>query len=191
MARHKRESVVRERSKGRVAELLEQATTDEYFELLASAGVGITGLYAVANGTEALEWHADPEVEARILRRIDLRSRLGLPARACIHVDVEPEATDCRCLHETLDQAADATTRASVMRVASRTHAKLWKWLADRPPPRPQPVSRPAPPPPAPRPIPKPGRATQTNTKPARIVRRRRRWYDPPGDSGRHSETSS
>jgi hypothetical protein len=185
MVRHWREGVVRERSKGRVAELLELATEGDLFELLASAGVGITELHAVANGAEAVEWGAAPEVEGRVLRRIDLRSRLRLPARACVHVDAEPEASDCRCLCETLDQATDGATRASVIHAANRTHAKLWKWLANKPVQRPEPVSRPERRPPVPRPVPRPERATESSTKTARIVRRSPRWYDPPSRDSR------
>jgi hypothetical protein len=73
-------------------------------------------------------------------------------------------------------------TRDDVLKAARRAHAERWAWLKRKPEPRPQlPASDPSPQP-APKRKPRlaPPRelVSQTNTRPARIIRRRKRWYD-------------
>ena len=122
-----------------------------------------------------LERPPDVELLARIAQRVERRASLGLPAVEC--GGDPPTRYGCSCLDRALDES-DGGKRA-VLRLARSLH---WS-----PPPRvreraadeekPEPVAAPAPRsargPNVPRPPAKP------EPRP-RIVRRTRKWFDPP-----------
>jgi len=174
LRREKRESAAHAFTTG--ADGLEDATDREEMELFASSGTTLTELDAGEVRRYA------PEAVARVRARIRRRRQLNLPRRECVAEDPEPEAGCCECLREVLDDPQSETlTRAGVIRRATKAHRELWAWTKSPKvrPPRPEPVSRPEKPRPAPRPIPRPDRATETNTRPARVIKRSPKWFDP------------
>jgi hypothetical protein len=108
----------------------------------------------------------------------------------------EPEASGCVCLREAVDAAIASEqpiNRDEILKAARQAHGERWAWLKRKPASRPEPVAKPRHEPrPKPTPKPKPEAITETNTLPrSRVVRRRRKWYDPPGGgAGEFSRTT-
>ncbi len=93
-----------------------------------------------------------------------MRQELRLPKRECVVRKPPPKASHCNCLALTLDAliaSGRPLTRDEVLKAARQAHGERWAWLKRKPQPAP------------PREL-----VSQTNTKPARIIRRRKRWYD-------------
>jgi hypothetical protein len=183
LRRRKLTAIAKQRQADDLDAVLQHKTDREMLELFASSGATLLSLAARVAGesdrTNA-DWSPDPDVLAKVVRRIELRLEHQLPHAECViaEADRDPEASSCLCLRETLDESA-TLTRAGIVRAATKAHKTRWKWLQNKPAPRPpEPVSRPERVPPIPRPIPKPERVTETPTKPFRIVRKVRRWYD-------------
>jgi hypothetical protein len=162
----------------------EKASLD--FSAMAGAGVRLgwrlTDLAAADSGEELerplppFEW--DPSALAEVVARIRARRELRLPARECFARKPPPEASSCLCLAKAIDAAIASghpMTRDEVLKAARQAHAQRWAWLKRKPKPRPEPLpSRSIVPDrnvPQPRPTPRPERATETSTKPARIIR--------------------
>jgi hypothetical protein len=170
----------------------EKATLD--FSAMAGVGVQfgwrLTDLAAAASGEELerplppFEWN--PSVLVEVTARIELRRELRLPRRECVLRNVPQEASYCLCLSEAIDAAiasGQPTTRDEVLKAARRAHGERWAWLKRKPKPRPEPPrtesvkARISPPP---RPVPA-AAVSETNTKPARVVKRTPKWFDEPG----------
>src|SRR5207248_4687611 len=122
----------------------------------------------------------------QLATRIKLRRQLRLPARECVDSDPPPEASHCVCLVQTVDaliESGEKMTRREVLKAARQAHADRWDWLKRRPEPQPIPRAEPKPAVPRIEPVarraPIPEAVTETNTKPARLIKRRPRWYDP------------
>jgi hypothetical protein len=164
----------------------EKATLD--FSAMAGANVRLgwrlTDLAAAAAGEEVkrpFEW--DPAALAEVTARIELRRELRLPSRECVVRKPPSEAAHCLCLSQALDAliaSAEPTTRDEVLKAAKKAHAERWAWLKRKP----RQVS-PAPPTrvlevePQPKLVPATV-VSETNTKPARVVKHIPRWYDEP-----------
>jgi hypothetical protein len=167
------------------ATLALSATSGGYLKL----GWRLTDLAAAVVGEDLerplppFEW--DPAALAEITARIELRRELRLPFRECVVRKPPPEAAYCICLSQAVDAliaSGEPMTRDQVLRAARQSHNESWAWLKRKPEPRPElPASAPSPlPAPKRKPQPAPPRelVSQTNTRPAQIVRRRKRWYD-------------
>jgi hypothetical protein len=149
----------------RVDAVLEHKTYAEWWELLgASARTGGLTLSALARydprepgkDEPMMEIEYDPVVLDRVVRRIELRQRLGLSHRDCVVDDPPAEADHCRCLSETLDSLIDSgPSSATVLKAARRTHRERWAWLKRKSAPRPESVAKPRYEP-RPKPIPRP-----------------------------------
>ncbi len=133
----------------------------------------------------------DPAALAEVTARIAVRRELRLPKRECVVRKPPPEASQCNCLAQTLDAAIESgepMARDEVLKAARQAHGERWAWLKRKPEPWPE---LPAP---DPSPLPAPKRKlqpappreliSQTNTRPARVIKRRPKWYDPPRGSG-------
>jgi len=114
-----------------------------------------------------------------------VRQELRLPKRECVVRKPPPKASHCNCLALTLDAliaSGRPLTRDEVLKAARQAHGERWAWLKRKPEPRPElPAPDPSPllaPKRKPQPAPPRELVSQTNTKPARIIRRRKRWYD-------------
>jgi hypothetical protein len=121
----------------------------------------------------------DPELLARLARRVQLRAKLGLPLAEC---GGSPETHSCSCLVRALDESSTGSKRA-VLRLAASLH---WS-----PPPRRERVLPEAVTPPpreavaGPReangrveePCPQP-KSTPELEPPFRIIHRTRKWFD-------------
>jgi hypothetical protein len=177
------------------------ATENERAELFLSARAGahvkfgfpLTELVRMAESDgdeEGPPLEYDPAALAAVTARIAVRQELRLPKRECVVRKPPPEAY-CNCLAQTLDAAIDSgqpLTRDEVLKAARQAHGERWAWLKRKPEPRPElPAPDPSPlPAPKRKPRPAPPRelVSQTNTKPARVIKRRPKWYDPPPSGG-------
>jgi hypothetical protein len=77
----------------------------------------------------------DPELLARLARRVERREKAGLPAVACAH---EPPTRACTCLEFALDAAGGGSRRAILRRAAG------FHWAPPLRTERAEPESRPA-----------------------------------------------
>jgi hypothetical protein len=126
------------------------------------------------------EWN--PAAVAEVTARIKLRRELRLPSRECVVRKPPPEADHCLCLAEAIDAAiasGQPTIRDEILKAARQDHAARWAWLKRKPQSRPEPIAKPRHES-RPKPLPKPKAdvVTETPTKPFRVVRKVRRWYD-------------
>jgi hypothetical protein len=164
------------------------------FSGLAGANVQfgwrLRDLAAVAAGKDLerplppFEWN--PAAVAEVTARIKLRQELRLPSRECVVRKPPPEADHCLCLSEPIDAviaSGQRTTRDEVLKAARQAHGETWAWLKRKPKPRPVPPAHAPPreaPKPRPAPLPAPAAAvTGTNTRPARVIKRSPKWFDP------------
>jgi hypothetical protein len=172
------------------AVLAERATACERTSLafadIRFSGVTLTALAtrveAEERGEELPPLKRDPDAIARVVERIELRERLGLPHRDCYQ---RRPKKDCACLYDALDKADETATKAGVLEAAkaeherhSKTYTTLLEFEHLRPKPR---EPKPSVPfvsskrrKPAPAEV-----VTETSTRPEfRVVKKRRRWYD-------------
>jgi hypothetical protein len=179
------------------AVLAERATEYERTSLafadIRFSGVMLTALAARVEAEERGEdlppLKRDPDAFARVLERIELRERLGLPDRDCYQ---RRPKKNCACLYDALDKADETATKASVLELAREEHERRSKTYTTLPAfehLRPKPTE---PKPSAPfvsskKRKPTPAEVvTETSTRPEfRVVKRRPRWWDgPPGGGG-------
>jgi hypothetical protein len=145
----------------------------------SALGLTLTQLAAAAAGSSdhpPATQPPDRKLVARITRRIAIRRRLGIEVVDCV-AGLE---TGCDCLGETLDQIDESADKRKVLAAARKLHR------ARHPRSRPQPVppaqaehpaaaAQPITPP-----APIPEVVTQTNTRPARVIKRTPKWFDEP-----------
>jgi len=179
----------------RVAALVDaHATENERAELALSSlagahvqfGFTLTELVRIAHSDDVEEGpplEYDPPALAAVTARIAMRQELRLPKRECVVRKPPPEASHCNCLAQTLDAliaSGQPLTRDEVLKAARRAHGERWAWLKRKPELRPEPpsdspvVTRI---PPLPKPVPA-AIVSETNTKAARVVKRRPKWFD-------------
>jgi hypothetical protein len=142
------------------------------FSALTTGGVKLTALAAAAEGGPPVEFGSpDPDLLARLTRRVERRAKLRLPKAECA---ADPPTSYCTCLQRALDQPGDEGKRA-VLKLAAGFH-KRKKTEPSTPAPRETPAEPPQAnekaqdPPARPEPTPK--------ARPARVVHRSRRWHD-------------
>jgi hypothetical protein len=193
--RRKLTAIAEQRQADDAASVLEHATENERAELTLSSLAGAYVKYgftladlvdsAVSDEKDSPPLEYDPDALAAVTARISVRQELRLPKRECVVRKPPPETSHCVCLREALDAAVTSgqpLTRDEVLKAARQAHGERWAWLKRKPEPRPElPAPDPSPPPvPERKPKPAPPRelVSQTNTRPAQIVRRRKRWYD-------------
>jgi hypothetical protein len=176
------EHEIREAERTRLEGLVaEHGTESEQASLLFSgvtrSGITLARLAEAHAEGSVIRLSPEPELLAKLTRRIERRVRLKLPQVACAADPPTPHGA-CSCLERALDESEGG--KREVLRAAARFH---WS-----PPPRPAPV-RPAqvpqealaepqeatesvedlspPPPPTPTPEPR-----------VRVVHRTRKWFD-------------
>jgi hypothetical protein len=164
---------------------LEDATPHEEMMLLAASGVTILQLDAALGGEQAVQGISpshppDRAAIENVRARVRRRRRLGLPHVDCL-------APDCACgsLASALDELDEDATKAKIQQTARKLHRDRNPVFA---PPRIPPVQseppvardKPAAPPAPPAEV-----LTNTPTRPFRVVKRTKRWWDgPPGSGG-------
>jgi hypothetical protein len=163
----------------------EAATEGEQFSLdlngLLRAGVTLSQLHEAANGDASIQTAPpDPKLLAEVVKRIELRRRLGLDALDCSSGDGA-----CVCLRDGLDELAndERLTKRRVLARARRLHKE--RHPSGTPPkfrhllPKPRltaPVAHGEPAAPT---APVPAEVvTETQTRPFRRIRKTPRWYD-------------
>jgi hypothetical protein len=175
-----RETRIRNAERARLEALVDEYGTDrEEMQLLGSSGVTVVMLDAALSGPMAMrgmEPNHPPDLETleSVCARIRRRRQLALPHRDCLKRNCT-----CGALTDTLDAAAEDATKDEIARAARALHRDRNPAFA--PPPIPpvqaEPPLAPERPTTPPAPIPA-AVVNQTNTRPARIVRRRRKWFD-------------
>jgi hypothetical protein len=179
------------------AVLAERATeyerTSLAFANIRFSGIMLTALAARVEAEERGEdltpLKRDPDAIARVVERIALRERLGLPQRDCYQ---RRPKKDCACLYDALDKADETATKASVLEIAREEHERRWKIYKTLPEfehlrPKPREPKSSVPFVSSKRRKPAPAEVvTETSTRPEfRVVKRRPRWWDgPPGGGG-------
>jgi len=159
-------------------------------------GFALTDLVRIAESDgdeEGPPLEYDQAALAEVTARIGARQELRLPRRECVVRKPPSEASYCLCLSEAIDAAVasgEPMARDEVLKAARQAHSETWAWLKRKPAPRPEPrsdrdevavpLARPKTPP---APIPA-AVVNETQTKPFRVVRRRKRWYDDDRGSG-------
>lgn len=110
------------------ATIADQGTKHERLELMLSAILRAGLSIAQLAGDDAAHLLArakpDPELLARITRRLELRQRLDLPATDCASRSRRP-APGCSCLSDTLDGGQDLT-RETALVAARKLHRQRW-----------------------------------------------------------------
>jgi len=183
------EAEIREAERTRLEGLVDEHGTEREQALLLMSGIKRSGI-SLARLAEAAESgdplgriSPDPDVLAKLARRVERRTRLKLPQAECA---ADPPTPYCDCLERAIDQPGDDGKRA-VLELARAFHQRT-----KTEPPAPLPpelLAEPeeaggsaedplAPPEPASKPEPKP-------ETPVRVVRRRPKWYDPTPQSFR------
>jgi hypothetical protein len=166
--------------------------TDLALSSLAGAnmkfGFSLRDLVAAAADGKGVSRNFEYEASklAELAARIKLRQELRLPSRECVVRKPPPEADHCLCLSEAIDAviaSGQRTSRDEILKAARREHGETWAWLRRKPKPRPVPPAH-APPREAPKtrpaPLPAPAAAvTDTSTRPARVIKRSPKWFDP------------
>ena len=167
----------------------EHGTESEQTSLLLSgvmrAGITLTRLAEAYERAESIRrLTPEPQLLAKLARRVERRKRLKLPQARCA---ADPPDAHCDCLERALDEPGDDGKRA-VLKLARAFHRR--KTVE---PPRPTPIPQellaepqeasesaedPLPAAPEPRPEQKP-------EPPVRVVRRSPKWYDPTPQSFR------
>jgi hypothetical protein len=169
------EAQIRGAERARLEQLVDEFGTEgERLQLRLSALMRNGFTVAQYVGEEPLGHLApEPELLARLARRVERREKAGLPAVACAG---EPSTRACTCLEFALDAAGGGSRRAILRRAAS---------LHWNPPPRREraepvddaeqatQVAQAAPPPRRPKPKP-----TPAHEPPFRVVKHFPRWYD-------------
>jgi hypothetical protein len=173
------------------------ATENELVELALSAcagahmkfGFALTDLVRIADSDgdeEGPPLEYDPAALAEVTARIATRQELRLPRRECVVRKPPAEASYCLCLSEAIEAAVasgEPMTRDEVVKAARQAHSETWAWLKRKPKPRPvRPAHAPLRETPKPRPAPVPASTaavTDTNTRPARVIKRSPKWFDP------------
>jgi hypothetical protein len=177
------------------AVLAERATEYERTSLafadIRFSGVMLTALAARVEAEERGEdlppLKRDPDAIARVVERIALRERLGLPQRDCYQ---RRPKENCACLYDALDKADETATKTSVLEIAREEHERRWKTYTTlpefehlRPKPR-------EPKPSVPfvssrrRKLAPVEVVNETPTRPFRVVKKTKRWYDDRGGGG-------
>jgi hypothetical protein len=149
------------------------------FSSLTTGGVKLTQLAAAAEGGPPVKLGSpEPELLAKLTRRVERRAKLQLPQVRCA---ADPPAPQCDCLERALDQPGDDRKRA-VLKLAGafhqRTKTEPRTPLPREAPAEPQEANGSADDPsatPDPEPPPKPKPKT---APPARVIHRSGRWYD-------------
>jgi len=159
------------------AVVAQHGTDGERAQLLFSgitrAGITLTTLAEAAENDQSIGRHpAEPELLAKLTRRVERRTRLKLPQAECA---AEPPTPYCDCLERALDQPGNDGVRA-VRKLAAAFHQ------------RPAPIPTPAAPPAEPQEAtesaedtsskPEPPAEPKPKPEPGRVVHRSRRWYD-------------
>jgi hypothetical protein len=145
--------------------------------------VTLTQLVDAAEHDESLgPLPPEPAVLVRLARRIERRQRLGLPKKDCAARRVD---ASCSCLGETLDELPDDASKREVLAAARKLHRARHPRIKPmpRPPLVPDPPSPAAPTTTPPAPVPA-AVVSETSTKPFRVVKRSRRWWDGPEGAG-------
>jgi len=105
----------------------EHGTEDERWTLtwngMMRAGVTLTQLRTVALNDESLgPLPPEPDLLARLARRVEHRRQLGLPRKDCT---ARRPAQSCRCLGETLDEIGEDADKREVLAAARKLHKRL------------------------------------------------------------------
>jgi hypothetical protein len=169
------------------AVLAERATEYERTSLafadIRFSGIMLTALAARVEAEERGEdlppLKRDPDAIARVVERIALRERLGLPQRDCYQ---RRPKKDCACLYDALDKADETATKASVLEIAREEHERRWKIYKTLPEfehlrPKPREPKPSVPFVSSKRRNPAPVEVvTETPTRPFRVVKKTKRW---------------
>jgi hypothetical protein len=184
----KRDARVRDAEQAKLEALVdEHGTQGEKFALdlsqLRETGIGLRQLHAIAAGDAEVPLRPpDPVLLAATVKRIHTRQRLGIVKRDCVHKQ------SCVCLRDVLDVLPSETKR-KVIAESRRLHkdrhpqGPLARFRHLIPKPKPPVAREPLMTPPAPVPAPaaQVTEVTETQTGNFRPVRRRPKWWDPPG----------
>jgi len=159
----------------------EHGTENERWQLTFSgmrrAEVTLTQLAGAAERDESLRpLPPEPEVLARLARKVERRRRLGLPRKDCAARRV---VESCDCLGATLDEIDESAGTREVLAAARKLHKARNPVFAPQPVPSVQAEPPVAPERPTTPPAPIPEAVTETNTRPAGVIKRSPKWFDP------------
>jgi hypothetical protein len=177
------ESAIRAAERAKIEAIVaEHGTEREQFQLVLSGVMRAGVTLAQLEGTEPIGYlPPDPELLARLTRRAERRAKFGLPAVEC--AGDPPTRYGCNCLERALDEPGDEG-KCAVLKLAARLH---WS-----PPPRPEPATPKEEPTPSAQEPPTPALTPSEDVAeaapdppaqpepPARVVRRRPKWFDQP-----------